>query len=78
MEQPTFGTTFKRVVYLTVPVVIDGEQVSIDLTDDGEPGPWGNVFVYEGETGRWEIDHGSKNWFMRAWDHLAAVLEAGQ
>ena len=46
-------------------------MLGVDLTDDGDPGPWGNT--YEGNTdgGRWVFDQAGQ---AEAHRHVAELL----
>lgn len=71
-RQLGLGNAPDRIVYITIPIVISGSHIEVDLTDDGEPGPWGNTWVTDderAEKGYWELDF-SEEYYIRAWDWL--------
>jgi hypothetical protein len=76
MTTRSLEAALPRVVYCVVPVRIDGSSVTVDLTDDGEPGMWGNAYVYDGspDGGTWEHDHGEDT-FVAAWELVSSLLE---
>jgi len=47
-----------KTTYVTVAVDIDDGVPTLNLTDDGEPGDWGNTYTYNPETedGSWDND----------------------
>lgn len=71
--------TKERVTYITVPVRVNltaedtYEVVGIDMTDDGDPGSWGNTYEYDPfhEDGEWFFDSGAQ---AAAYDHVMRRL----
>jgi hypothetical protein len=62
-----------KTIYVTVPVhVWDDGSMSVDFSDDGVPGLWGNAYVYDDNEGEWEFDHDGE-----AIDHVAGLIAAG-
>lgn len=70
----------RRTVYVTVPVVLENDEPpTIDPSDDGEPGSWGNCWIYsesEMESGYW--DDASLEDIGKAWDYVETMLQATQ
>lgn len=70
----------QRIVYVTVPVVLkNDEPPTIDTSDDGTPGCWGDCWVYsehEMESGYWA--HSSLEDMGKAWDYVETMLQATQ
>lgn len=80
MRQPNLGAALSSITYLTIPVVLDGSSVTVDLTDDGEPGTWGNTWQIdkgEGQEGGYWRPATSEE-YDAAWGLVAPLLEGAK